>query len=477
MDGWRSHLDAPYDEDDTAPTPAGMDSSSCHDSAFPFEESSADTSADQELDIFSKKTSPFAALQPSSCIVAVVVIIVALIAASLILPRVKAPRELVASYVRAVANGDFEHATQLANPNVPQSARALFAHGVLDANHRITSYDIDFKHESFSPLRYSVHMFYTLGNKQGEQYRGSSILRLHMKPNGSWAFDDSLLNVMKLPRSERFTVNGVPVSDTGFNLNSICPTSKKYCKSKLMLDIDDDDFYVPAYPGIYAVSTPLPADNPKLFTVVQRDIFIPYGSSNTRVPETSGTDGDNTAGSADSSGNTDGSDATSTDDTESDRYRYGETRSDDGTWVAVVNASLPYSFSIDYDFTDQAKTSMLRQLDVHTRSCVSKLNARDLSDNTCTFISKYLDPQVYSAWTVAYTPGKLSSDSLSIGQCKPQNNGTIACNIYDFVGGKLTLNLTTSGGNSDHFQYGSWHSFDDTMVVDKDCVAPVFATH
>ena len=282
---------------------------------------------------------------------------------------------------------------------------------------------------------------------------------------------------MKLPRSERFTVTGAPMSDTGFNLNSICPTSKKYCKSKLMLDIDDDDFYVPAYPGIYAVSTPLPADNPKLFTVVQRDIFIPYGSSNTRVPETSGTDGDNAVGSADSSGNTDGSDATSTDDTESDRYRYGETRSDDGTWVAVVNASLPYSFSIDYDFTDQAKTSMLRQLDVHTRSRVSKLNARDLSDNTCTFISKYLDPQIYSAWTVTYTPGKLSSDSLSIGKRKPQNNGTIACNIYDFVGGKLTLNLTTSGGNSDHFQYGSWHSFDDTMVVDKDCVAPVFATH
>ncbi|MDC7284613.1 hypothetical protein NXH56_01245 [Bifidobacterium thermophilum] len=138
---------------------------------------------------------------------------------------------------------------------------------------------------------------------------------------------------------------------------------------------------------------------------------------------------------------------------------------------------MSYSFSIDYHFTDQAKTSMLRQLDVHTRSCVSKLNARDLSDNTCTFISKYLDPQVYSAWTVTYTPGKLSSDSLSIGKCKPQNNGTIACNIYDFVGGKLTLNLTTSGGNSDHFQYGSWHSFDDTMVVDKDCVAPVFATH
>lgn len=303
------------------------------------------------------------------------------------------------------------------------------------------------------------------------------MLHLHMKPNGSWAFDQSLLNVMKPPRSERFTVNGVPVSDTGFNLNSICPTSKKYCKSKLMLDIDDDDFYVPAYPGIYAVSTPLPADNPKLFTVVQRDIFIPYGSSNTRVPETSGADGDNTAGSADSSGNTDGSDATSTDDTESDRYRYGETRSDDGTWVAVINASLSYSFPIDYHFTDQAKTSMLRQLDVHTRSCVSKLNARDLSDNTCTFISKYLDPQVYSAWTVTYTPGKLSSDSLSIGKRKPQNNGTIACNIYDFVGGKLTLNLTTSGGNSDHFQYGSWHSFDDTMVVDKDCVAPVFATH
>ena len=470
-------LDAPYDEDDTAPTPAGMDSSSCHDSAFPFDESSADTSADQELDIFSKKTSPFAALQPSSCIAAVVVIIVTLIAASLILPRIKAPRELVASYARAVANGDFEHATQLANPNVPQSARVLFAHGVPDANHRITSYDIDFKHESFSPLRYSVHLFYTLGNTQGEQYRGSSMLHLHMKPNGSWAFDQSLLNVMKPPRSERFTVNGVPVSDTGFNLNSICPTSKKYCKSKLMLDIDDDDFYVPAYPGIYAVSTPLPADNPKLFTVVQRDIFIPYGSSNTRVPETSGTDGDNTAGSADSSGNTDGSDATSTDDTESDRYRYGETRSDDGTWVAVINASLSYSFSIDYHFTDQAKTSMLRQLDVHTRSCVSKLNARDLSDNTCTFISKYLDPQVYSAWTVTYTPGKLSSDLLSIGKRKPQNNGTIACNIYDFVGGKLTLNLTTSGGNSDHFQYGSWHSFDDTMVVDKDCVAPVFATH
>ena len=136
-----------------------------------------------------------------------------------------------------------------------------------------------------------------------------------------------------------------------------------------------------------------------------------------------------------------------------------------------------YSFSIDYHFTDQAKTSMLRQLDVHTRSRVSKLNARDLSDNTCTFISKYLDPQIYSAWTVTYTPGKLSSDSLSIGKRKPQNNGTIACNIYDFVGGKLTLNLTTSGGNSDHFQYGSWHSFDDTMVVDKDCVAPVFATH
>lgn len=310
-----------------------MDSSSCHDSAFPFEESSADTSADQELDIFSKKTSPFAALQPSSCIVAVVVIIVALIAASLILPRVKAPRKLVASYVRAVVNGDFEHATQLANPNVPQSARALFAHGVLDANHRITSYDIDFKHESFSPVRYSVHLFYILGNKQGEQYRGSGMLRLHMKPNGSWAFDQSLLNVMKLPRSERFTVNGVPVSDIGFNLNSICPTSKKYCKSKLMLDIDDDDFYVPAYPGIYAVSTPLPADNPKLFTVVQRDIFIPDGSSNTRVPETSGTDGNNAAGSADSSGNTDRADATSTDDTESDRYRYGETRSDDGTWV------------------------------------------------------------------------------------------------------------------------------------------------
>ena len=422
-------LDAPYDEDDTAPTPAGMDSSSCHDSAFPFDESSADTSADQELDIFSKKTSPFAALQPSSCIAAVVVIIVTLIAASLILPRIKAPRELVASYARAVANGDFEHATQLANPNVPQSARVLFAHGVPDANHRITSYDIDFKHESFSPLRYSVHLFYTLGNTQGEQYRGSSMLHLHMKPNGSWAFDQSLLNVMKPPRSERFTVNGVPVSDTGFNLNSICPTSKKYCKSKLMLDIDDDDFYVPAYPGIYAVSTPLPADNPKLFTVVQRDIFIPYGSSNTRVPETSGTDGDNTAGSADSSGNTDGSDATSTDDTESDRYRYGETRSDDGTWVAVINASLSYSFSIDYHFTDQAKTSMLRQLDVHTRSCVSKLNARDLSDNTCTFISKYLDPQVYSAWTVTYTPGKLSSDLLSIGKRKPQNNGTIAA-IY-----------------------------------------------
>lgn len=454
-----------------------MDSSSCHDSAFPFEESSADTSADQELDIFSKKTSPFAALQPSSCIVAVVVIIVALIAASLILPQVKAPRKLVASYARAVVNGDFEHATQLANPNVPQSARALFAHGVLDANHRITSYDIDFKHESFSPLRYLVHLFYILGNKQGEQYRGAGMLRLHMKPNGPWAFDQSLLNVMKLPRSKRFTVNGVPVSDIGFNLNSICPTSKKYCKSKLMLDIDDDDFYVPAYPGIYAVSTPLPADNPKLFTVVQRDIFIPNDPSNTRVPETSGTDGNNAAGSADSSGNTDGADATSTDDTESDRYRYGETRSDDGTWVAVVNASLSYSFSIDYHFTDQAKTSMLRQLDVHTRSCVSKLNARDLSDNTCTFISKYLDPQLYSAWTVTYTPGKLSSDSLSIGKCKPQNNGTIACNIYDFVGGKLTLNLTTSGGNSGHFQYGSWRSFEDTMVVDKDCVAPVFATH
>lgn len=515
MSGWRSHLDAPYGEGDTEPMSIGSDSFTPGDDvASPFEAwpsnspSASDASAYHEhyaSDVPSASgsrrggaadsgadyapehgVSPFPPARSSSRAAvwgsAIVVLIVAFVASAFIIPRVKVPRELIASYVWAVSNGDFERATELANPGVPQSSRALLASGVLDADHRITSYNINFDSESFTPFGYSVRVSYVLGSEEGKQYEDSTTLSLHLKPNGSWAFDKSLLNVMQLPRSETFTINGVSVSDAGFDPKSICSTSDTSCK--LMRPMSDDDFCVPAYPGIYSVNTPLPADDPESFTIVQQDATAPFVPFSKQTSNGNGGGSDDNADDPDGPDDADGSAGAGTDDAansagssgeDSEEYGYAETRSADGTWIAVVEADRPYTFFIDIDWIDEAKVSILRQLDAHTRSCVNKVNARDLSDDTCTFLSEYLDLQNGSTWNVSYTPGELKGDLLSPYRCKPQDDGTVVCAISDNVSSELVLNVTYSGGDTYDSPRSFWHSWDDTIVITDGSVTPVFA--